>query len=143
MISKEFTAYGRRPSISDTCIFIHFNQRFLKTRGNSSVPLKITFFFIGFPLLFGGLGFLREKNIWYNHICFDFTLFLLWFLSKLYLRELKRKAAFIKCQLCARNHASQYLYVALYSLQDGNYFVCSTNEITQRRTNICPTSNSK
>lgn len=143
MISKEFTAYGRRPSISDTCIFIHFNQRFLKTRENSSVPLKITFFFVIFPLLFWSLGFLREKTSGTITVCFDFTIFLLLCLSKLHLRELKRKAAFIKCQLCARNHASQYLYVALYSLQDGNYFACSANEITQRRTNICPTSNSK
>ena len=78
MISKEFTVYWRRPSISDTCIFIHFNQRLLKTRGNSSAPLKITFFFIFCPLLFWfGFGFFffffqRKKNIWYNHGLFWF-----------------------------------------------------------------------
>lgn len=112
MTSKEFTAYGRRPSISDTCIFIHFNQRLLKTQGNISVPLKITFFFIMFPLLFGGLGFSRgKKKSGTITVCFDFTLFLLLFLSKLHLRELKTKAALIKCQLCARNYVSPYLYM--------------------------------
>lgn len=43
MISKDFTACGR-PSISGTCIFIHFNLRFLKTWGNRTEPLEINFF---------------------------------------------------------------------------------------------------
>ena len=113
MTSKEFTAYGRRPSISDTCIFIHFNQRLLKTQGNISVPLEITFFFIMFPLLFGGLGFSREKkkHLVQSQSALILTLFLLLFLSKLHLRELKTKAALIKCQLWARNYVSPYLYM--------------------------------
>lgn len=72
MISKEFTAYGRRPSISDTCIFIHFNQRFLKTQGNSSVPLKITSFPSCFPYCF---FFLEKEHILQSQSVFMYFTF--------------------------------------------------------------------
>ena len=113
MTSKEFTAYGRRPSVSDTCIFIHFNQRLLKTQGNISVPLKITFFFIMFPLLFGVLGFFREKNIWYNHSLLWFYSIFTFIFEQITFEGVKNKGALIKCQLCARNHVSPYLYMKL------------------------------
>lgn len=99
MISKEFTAYERRPSISDTCIVIHFNQIFLKTQGNHSVPLKITFFFIMFTLFF----VFREKNMWYNQGLFLFyCIFTFIFKERIFKAAKKKKeAVFIKCQLLA------------------------------------------
>ena len=92
MTSKEFTAYGRRPSISDTCIFIHFNQRLLKTQGNISVPLEITFFFIMFPLLFGGLGFSREKKTSGTiTVCFDFNSIFTFIFEQITFKGVKNK----------------------------------------------------
>lgn len=114
---------------------------FLKTQGNSTVPLKITFFFIMFPLLF--FFFFREKKHMVQSQCIFIYIIFTFIFKQIILRELKRETVFIQYQLCARNSSSPYLCETLYSLRLHNYFACPINKETQRRTSICPRSNSQ
>lgn len=144
MTSKEFTAYGKRPSISDTCIFIHFNQRLLKTQGNISVPLKITSFSSCFPYCLGVWVFSEKKTIWYNHSLLWFYSIFTFIFEQITFKGVKNKGCtYYMPTMCHKLCEPISTHEALYSLQDCDYFACSTNEKTQRCTNICSRSNSK